>query len=86
MIKRLKEGREPLKRRREERRKGLSTYIGKNGMPQNMTAEKFEEVNRALKKHESEQQRYFSRMTFILTTGIIGATILVCLVVKFLFF
>lgn len=86
MIKRLKEGREPLKRRREARRKGQSTYIGKSGMPQNMTAEKFEEINQASKKHELEQKRYLSRMTFILTVGIIGITMLVCIGIKLLFF
>lgn len=86
MIIRNRESREPLKRRREQARKNQKTYIGKGNLPQNLTAEKFEEINQAIKKRELQQQRYLSRMTFIIISGMIAVTILVCVIVKLLIF
>lgn len=83
MITRLKEGREPLKRRREQAKgKGRNSHIGRGNKPKNLTVEKFDEINKALKEREQQQKHYFNRMTIILTSAVVAGTILVCILVK----
>ncbi|NDV82281.1 hypothetical protein [Bacteroides sp. 51] len=87
MIKRLKEGREALNRRREKATiKGRKAHIGTGNTPKNLTAEEFDRINKALKKREQEQQDYFNRMTIILSLAVVGIAIVICIVVETLIF
>lgn len=83
MIKRLKEGREALNRRREKSKsKGRNIYIGTGNNPKNLTAEEFDRINKAIKEREQKQKNYLNRMTIILSLATVGIAIIICIVLE----
>lgn len=81
MIKRLNEGREPQRRRRERQKDRMVRNISNRKLPPDLTVEKLDGISQALKEHKKERERHYRFIFFISLIVIVVASIPILLVI-----